>query len=270
MQRPSLTVISVLYSLLLSGCGLVLQGRYQTINITSVPPGATASRVGQNITTPGQYVVRRRRDVSVVRVTKAGYRSGCALLTWKRATALVVFDSMPLGLPLLIDLIAGTMPGQFQTEAQVVLEPLPPDFTDVLPPDEVVLDAALNRRLDFCQPPPDLKEWMDMRSRYAKRAAKVAASVGPVSQPYTVLGDVNVRARGASWFAWNYMDWGPMATFSFRRYRYKEDPSAVNEMLKVKALAMYGESVDAVVNIHYEQMPGYDTSATGVAVHFNR
>ncbi len=59
--------------LLCTGCGTILNGKYETINISSDPPGALAKVSGQEVRTPGQITLRRDSDYTVV-VHKDGYQ----------------------------------------------------------------------------------------------------------------------------------------------------------------------------------------------------
>lgn len=262
--------LAVALATLAGGCGLVLQGTQQQLAIGSTPSSARAGIGATSLTTPGSLSIPRRAGtgLQLIRVTKPGYRSACTILRWQRNKGLVALDAIPLAIPLLIDAMAWTIPGQFVGKTDILLDELPTGYLDVLPPDDMILDAAANRGFDFCDPPPDVREWMQLKSRFGHKTQRIIAAVGQISQQYQILGNVVARARGTSWFAWSAYN-GP-ASFSFRQYRYKEDPTVINEMLRLKALEQYGEQVDGVVNIYYETMPGNDVSAQGIAVKFIR
>jgi len=57
------------------GCATIVHGRYQTIPVTSEPPGADVRVVGVvQATTPGKIRLKRKVRSAVLRVEKAGYR----------------------------------------------------------------------------------------------------------------------------------------------------------------------------------------------------
>lgn len=261
---PALAGLAFLSQL---SCGLILQGRYQDVSVLSVPPSAHASSGTEVALTPGEISVRRRSSTSsFVRIRKDGFYSECRLLRWERNRGLIAIDSIPLAIPLLVDLAFGTLPGRYG-DVSVTLEPIPPGYADVLPSDELIRDA-LNRGLNVCEPPPETIEWIRLRSGYGEEAKKVVAVSGDVSRPYELLGQVDARAKGTNWWAFNFWHVSGFGSFNFRRYRYKESHAGLNELLKLKALQRFGSGVDALINVQYEDLPDYDVSATGIAVRF--
>lgn len=109
---------------------------------------------------------------------------------------------------------------------------------------------------------------MELWSRFAKKAQTVVVSAGEISQPYTILGRIDVSAEGADYTVAYYWQYSGVGFGNVTRYEHKENPVGMNEMLKFKALETYGDQVDAIINVHYETMPRNDVFAGGVAVHF--
>jgi hypothetical protein len=66
------TMLVTALILFCAGCGTILNGKYESINISSDPPGALAKVSGQEVRTPGQITLRRDSDYTVV-VHKDGY-----------------------------------------------------------------------------------------------------------------------------------------------------------------------------------------------------
>jgi hypothetical protein len=255
------------------GCGLILQGPSQRVRVSSQPQGANIeaqTRHGmRGGTAPLEVAVSRRRPhIAVVRANKEGYRSACRIIRTMSAPLLVALDSIPAAIPMAIEAIAGTWPGLYPPDVQVPLEELPDGYADVLPPAQVILDALQQVGLDFCDPSPQLKTWMEIRSKYTHRAAQVVVSAGELSRPYDIVGRVDVNASGVDYFVWSFWQVGGFGSFHFQRYEHKEDPAAVNEMLKFRAFELYGDTFDAIVNVHYEDMPSNAVAAGGVAVRF--
>ena len=268
-----LCAIAIL-ALLQSSCGLI-QGTTQRILISSTPTGAALEVVSRNgIRTgvaPAELEVSRRRTrVAVVRASKDGYRSACNLLQVKKDAGLIALDSIPAAVPLLIDLMFGTLPGHYPNEVDVPLQPLPPNYVDTLPPASAILAAYQANGTNYCDPPRALKAAMDIRSRFAKRAAEIVVSAGDLARPYEIVGRVDVNAAGTDYFVWSYWRVGNFANFQFHRFQYKEDPATMNDILIFKAFEKYGDTFDAILNVHYEDMPGNAVSAGGIAVRFTK
>lgn len=60
MLRSIAILVSALFFVSVSGCGSILKGKHQTIEVTSTPPGATVSiESGLSITTPGELILPR-------------------------------------------------------------------------------------------------------------------------------------------------------------------------------------------------------------------
>jgi hypothetical protein len=251
-----------------SGCGLILQGREQPLRISSVPPGARVSVDGDTFQTPAEFTIARRSSDSVVRVQKEDYYSACSHLKWESDSLLLTFDIIPLAIPLVIDLINSTLPG-YVRDVDVRLDAIPPGYADINPSDEEILEALSDRDIDLCHPPPQVVPWIRLRSRFGSRNAKVIATRGEPIQSYETLGRVEVRAHGVDW--WSINVFSELYGFEnlFRNsYEYNETQAGVNEMLKLKAFDQFGEQVDAIIDIRYEDSPAYDVSGTALAVHF--
>ncbi len=181
----------------------------------------------------------------------------------------MTLDIIPAALPLLLDLMIKTWPpGDYPKSVDLALEPLPQGWVDVLPSATAILDAFDIAQVNFCDPSAELKGWMRIRSQYANRATRIIATSGDLSRPYDVVGRVDVSAEGTNYWVFNYWRFGSLGTFDLRHYEYKEDPAAMNEMLKFRAFEKFGDTFDAILNVHYESMPHNSVSAGGVAVRF--
>jgi hypothetical protein len=250
-----------------AACGLMLQGKFQAVQVTTAPSAATASAPGASTITPGTVTVRRRSSGPLfIRIQKQGFYSTCRFLRWEKDKGLIALDSIPLAIPLLIDLSFGAMPGAFQ-DVYVDLDKIPPGYADIVQTDEQLLVAWANR-IDMCNLSPETAEWMRLKSRFGEQAKSVIAVPGDMSKGYEILGQVDAHAKGTNWWALNAWAFGGAAGFNFKHVTNKESHAAMNEILKLKAIAQYGDRVNAVVNVQYEDLPGYDVSATGLAVQF--
>lgn len=255
------------YAVSQSACGLIVQGREQRVPVTTVPSPAIASTQAENTLTPGTVTVRRRSSGSpFVRIQKEGFYSTCRFLQWQRSKGLIALDSIPLAIPLLIDLAFGAMPGSFQ-DVHVNLDEIPPGYADIVQTDDQIL-GAWSHRIDLCDLAPETAEWMRLKSRFGEQAKKIIAVTGDMSKGYEILGQIDARAKGTSWWAFNAWAVSGFGGFNFQRFTNKESHVALNEILKLKAIAQYGDRVNAVINVQYEDLPGYDVSATGLAVQF--
>jgi hypothetical protein len=264
--------VTVVVAFVQLGCGL-MQGTTQRVLVSSSPAGAQLEALSRNGsrtgTAPTELAVSRRRTrVAVVRASKDGYRSACRLLKVQRDHTLMLLDGLPAAVPLLIDLIFGTLPGSYPNDVDIPLQPLPAGHVDVLPPTSAILAAYQGNGTDYCDPTTPLKIAMDIRSKYANRVGKILVSAGDLSRPYDIVGRVDVNAVGNDYFVWNYWRVGNFSNFELRHFQYKEDPATMNEMLAFKGFEKYGDGFDAILNVHYEDMPGNDVSAGGVAVRF--
>lgn len=241
-----------------------MQGREQSLRISSEPPGATATFQNQSLATPKEVTIPRKSTGELVRVRKEGFYTTCRFVEWQSDPLLVTLDAIPAAIPLLIDLAFGAFPGE-NKDVSVALEPIPPGYVDVLPNNEEIL-AARTRGIDLCNPSPEALAWMRLKSRFGERAKRVIARTDDVTDNHEVLGQVAVSADGMNFWTFNMWRVGGFGSFFFQKFQRKESQAGLNDMLKLRALEEFGEQVDAVVNIEYEELPGYDMSATGIAV----
>lgn len=264
--RGCLLVVAIT-SATLPGCGIILQGREQPLRISSAPAGAAVSFEAQGLETPAELTIPRRSSGALVRIKKDGYYSVCKFLEWQSDPLYITLDAIPAAIPLLIDLSFRAFPGK-NKDINVALDPIPPGYVDILPSDEEVLDARNNRGIDLCNPPPEALPWIRLRSRFGDQTTKVIAMEGEPSRPYETLGQVDAAAQGTSWWTFNMWRIGGFGSFGYKSYEHKESHAGMNELLKLKSLDLFGDKVDAVIDIKYEDLPGNDVSGTGVAVHF--
>lgn len=146
--------VAVLFCCTITGCGLIFNGRTQRVVIRSVPEGATASFAGHEVITPGAVIVNRKLLWAVMRAAKDGHQPACQVVEASRNRAYIALDAIPLAIPLLIDLAAGTL-REFPDEVYLTLEPLAPGAPlRALPPDQSILDAWVRsrRRVNLCNP----------------------------------------------------------------------------------------------------------------------
>ena len=261
-------VISAALTILVSGCGTVIQGRHQSLRIDSVPGGATVEIDNNRVTTPAEITVPRRPNDDLVRFTRDGYFAACRFVEWDTSPGLMTLDIIPVAIPLLIDVAASARPG-FNQPVLVTLDPMPPGYVEVLPPNSEILKAHRNG-VDLCNLPSEVVAFARLRARFKEQTAHVIAvpGGGDLGRPYTLLGQVDANATGIDTWSFSFLRVYGFGSFTFNRYEQKESQAGLNEMLKLEALQRYGERVDAIVNISYEELPHHDMSATGIAVHF--
>ncbi len=245
----------------------MLQGRYQKVRISSTPSDATALVGDKEVQTAATIDVRRKADTKIVQVHKDGYYSACRLMDWETNHFLMTLDSIPAAIPLLIDLAAGSRPGSYP-DINVHLDAIPAGYPDVPLPDEHTLLEAWERQVDLCNLPSDTVQMIRLKTRYASELKRLVAQSGDTSRPYQVLGQIDVRTKGLN--AWTFNMWQVygFGNFSFKRYERKESHAGMNELLKLKALELFSEQVNAIIHVDYEDLPDNDVSATGVAIHF--
>jgi hypothetical protein len=98
----------------------------------------------------------------------------------------------------------------------------------------------------------------------------IIVTAGPLSQPYTALGEVNVNTKGMVNLGSILND--TLFRSPLQRAIQGPTPTAhtetINKMLREKAREQYGNQVDAVVNVVYHTDPDGDVFASGLAVHF--
>jgi hypothetical protein len=98
----------------------------------------------------------------------------------------------------------------------------------------------------------------------------IIVTAGPLSQPYTALGEVNINTKGMINLGSILND--TLFRSPLQRAVQGPTPTAhtetMNKMLREKAREQYGSQVDAVVNVVYRTDPDGDVFASGLAVHF--
>lgn len=139
-----------------------------------------------------------------------------------------------------------------------------PDSVDFnLPSDEVVTQAFQNRRVDLCE-----HSYLYDRA-FAERASDIIVTAGDLLRPPEELGSVDFGRTGGDWINWTTIAIGRnFAHTRVTRRFLKATPKEINELLRRRALFLYGTKVDAVINVAYQGNPRNDVFATGLAVRF--
>lgn len=250
--------------LMLNGCGLVFQGTNQTIPLLTEPPGATI-HFGENVarTSPDTVTIPRRGEACrVFRASKEGYRPACQLVDCAPPRWIKTLDSIPAALPLAIDAAFGTM--QNCDVGPLKLEKLEPGAVDYsLPSDADIIEVYRLTRIDWCGM-PYLHD-----NAFVKRAAPIVVTAGPLQRPYRELGTVEIGKSGFDVTRGYTIDSGVGVAISRAERRFsKATPSEVDALLRVQALRLYGDKVNAVINVTYQSNPSNDVFGTGLAVQF--
>jgi len=287
IRMAALGTSCVLSLLAATGCGLVLQGRYQRVRVSSTPGGATASLGTDTLATPATFDVRRHPETMLLSIKRDAYYSACRFMAWEANLGFLLMDGQSV-VPLLIDSIAATTPGEYQ-DIDVVLDPIPDGYPDVPLPDELLRDAWLHG-VDLCYLPKEAIYWVRLKARFGDETMRVVASPDDSSRPYAVLAQVDVRFKGTDQWAlgfgptqsgirsW-YHDWfwgsgapshETQSGFAVARQHEHTEPHAdIDELLKLKALALFGDKVDALLKVQHQELPANGAAATGLAVHFH-
>jgi hypothetical protein len=108
------------------------------------------------------------------------------------------------------------------------------------------------------------------RSTIAKSPGAIIVTAGAISQPYEVLGEVNVNTRGMINLGSVLNDAlfrSPLAVAAGGRTPVAHTEQ-MNKILKEKAREQYGHKVDAIINTTYKTDHDGDVFASGLAVHF--
>ena len=98
-MRRFLVLLGPLVALAGGGCATVVNGTRQKIEVISEPPGATASALGQQVTTPGTLLLPRKAKTLEIKVEKEGYEPRTIAL--RRVTSGLVyldFIAIPAGI----------------------------------------------------------------------------------------------------------------------------------------------------------------------------
>jgi len=259
-MRMRATVITFV-AFLLSGCGLVFQGTSQTVHLTTEPEGAAIRFHDMEAVSPATFTFSRRvHGDEIYWASKEGYHPACQVNRCGPPRWIMVVDSIPAAIPLLIDLSAGAL-GNCD-DAVLTLEPvrvgevsfeLP--RVDQIPRDEGAAQAAC--LFPYLYDPV-----------FAAKAERIIVSTGPLQQPYELLGNVDFGKLG-----FDRTKGGGIALRGFafawaRRIFSKAPPAEINALLRKRALYQYGERVDALINVNYQSDPANNVFATAVAVHF--
>ncbi len=121
-HRGRATLVVLLLVWIGQGCGLILQERHTTVRITTDPEGAQVRVAGQQLVSPAEIELPRRRSSNfVVRASIDGFSESCRLIRFRSNGLLVALDSLPLALGLAVDGIAGTWPGSLPESVHVPL-----------------------------------------------------------------------------------------------------------------------------------------------------
>lgn len=257
----------MLLLLALNGCGLISQGFHQNLTLRTNPEGAHVTFRGLDAEAPAAVSVRRRSlGYFVYRAEKEGFQPACQVINCATPRWLKVVDSIPLALPLLLDVALGTL-ANCTPEPSLTLEPLQPGavpFTIQASDDQLIRDYAHGG--NACQH-PYLHD-----PAFAKAAERIVVTAGNLQQRYQVLGPLDFGRRGGDWVSAFTIGAASSGTaFSYTqvtRSFYQATPGEVNELVRRRALFLYGASVDAVINVAYQTNPRHDVNATGLAVRF--
>ena len=105
-MKGTLVIIIAVMSLMLIGCGTIVQGTYQQIPISSNPSGARLLIDDSTYTTPAQ--VRLRRDeVYVATIEKDGFETQQIVITKSLSTLAILNVPFGLVIGLPFDLMTG-------------------------------------------------------------------------------------------------------------------------------------------------------------------
>ena len=89
-------LLAPILALAAGGCATVFNGTRQKIEVVSEPPGATASALGQQVTTPGVLTLPRKAKLLEIKVEKEGYAA--RTIAMRRATSRLVYLNF-IGIP---------------------------------------------------------------------------------------------------------------------------------------------------------------------------
>ena len=249
-------------AVVLVGCGVVYQGTTQQLTVTSEPAGAEFAFSNQTGTTPSTLTLARRRlDWTVYRVAQAGYQPACAIVYCGTPRWIRIADSIPLAIPLLIDVAAGTLFNCEQPPA-LQLQPLPPTGVAYqLPSDHQVMDALRRHRLDMCAEP------YLYDGTFTRTAERIAVSANAVDASYIELGPVSIGQVGNRVVTALPLGEGFATAGAQQLYGLTATDDLTN-MLQSRALFEYGDAVDAIINVAYQTNARGDVYASGVAVQY--
>lgn len=95
-MRYFTVLLAPVLALAAGGCATVFQGTRQKIEVISEPAGATASALGQQVTTPGVLTLPRKAKTLEIKVEKEGYATRTIAL--RRVTSGLVYLNF-IGIP---------------------------------------------------------------------------------------------------------------------------------------------------------------------------
>ena len=116
----SLALLCTFFLFSFSGCGVVLNGSTQLINIRSTPPGSTVDIDGETYTTPAEAELERNQNY-IVTISKEGYETKQIRIRKKVDVGVVVLDFLFLFGGLLVDYMAGSLYDLYPERIHVTL-----------------------------------------------------------------------------------------------------------------------------------------------------
>jgi hypothetical protein len=255
-------LVAAMCAEMLAGCGVVYQGTTQQLTVTSEPAGAEFAFSNQTGTTPSTLTLARRRlDWTVYRVAQAGYQPACAIVYCGTPRWIRIADSIPLAIPLLIDVAAGTLFNCEQPPA-LQLQPLQPTGVAYqLPSDQQVMDALRRHRLDMCAQP------YLYDATFTRAAERIAVSSNVPDVSYIELGPVSIGQVGNTVITAVPLGEGFTTAGAQQLYGLAATDD-LTSMLQSRALFEYGDAVDAIVNVTYQTNARADVYASGLAVQY--
>jgi len=263
LSRGSASTWAVLcFALMVNGCGLVFQGTRQNLALITEPAGADAVFRRTKAVTPATASVSRRSlGYFVYRASKDGYHPACKVIECGTPRWVKVLDSIPAAIPLLVDLAFGALSNCEPTSLSLD-SVRPGDVAFGLPTDEDIVRAR-GQNFDLCQHP------YLYDPAFATDASRILVTAGGLQRGYEELGAVDFGRMGGDWISWVTIPIGTQFTYTHISRSFSQaTPGEVNELLRRRALRLYGNRVDAVINVAYQANPRHDVYATGLAVHF--
>ena len=145
------------------------------------------------------------------------------------------------------------------------LEPKAPGAIDYdLPSDDEIRTAFRLSRLTF---DPCQHAYL-YDKRFGERAEHIIVTAGSLDRSYEILGSVDFGKEGVNCFQSFAISTGGVAFGNTQHLFAQATPAEINALLRRRALRLYGDQVDAVINVAYQTNPRNDVNATGLAVHF--
>lgn len=231
-----------------AGCGLIAQGRHQDLRVYAEPRDAGITLDGTPAKNGDTVRIGRREPWRVLRAEREGYQPACKMVGCPRVAFIVVLDSIPLAIPLLVDLSFGTL-RRCPDSATVTLPPLSPRRVAYELPDDRSAVIAKERGVDACEFAP---------------LSRIIVSAAPLPQAHEILGQIRV------------------VDSDFGKFGLERSPENLDFLLRRKAYDRFGDKVDAIIGVGsqyagssltYSYWKGFGTEegsafATGVAIRF--